>query len=425
LDKIKRIEGYVADLPYPSFFNPDIQPAFLDAMLVAHCCLPPRETRETFTFIDLGCGDAASLLLMAASHPEGHFIGIDAMPEHINLAKQISHDAELKNIEFHLCTFAEAAEQISFQADYVISHGVLAWVSDENRKTLCNLASAWLKPGGAFYVSYNALPGWAPIMAFQRLLRSIANEQTGTSKERFVKGKELLSQMKIFDDESWKSFEDLLSQGHADYLAHEYLNDHWKPCWSGDVIATLQQHDLNFVCQANASKMRRDLYLSPEKHESLAKAKTVEAKEIAIDILDNIWFRKDIYIKGQPQFVPHEATLPARIESWWALARIIEPDAKYETELPSGNITFENECTKAIVTYLDDGPATLEALGQFSNVDLLNALDALLIAGWVVPVDPPTRSTNISKLNKALKKAKIQITGKATKFGAVAIQTLI
>ncbi|MCL6646441.1 MAG: alpha/beta hydrolase, partial [Dehalococcoidia bacterium] len=42
-------------------------------------------------------------------------------------------------------------------------HGILSWVSKEARDAIVSLVRQRLQPDGLFYVSYNCMPGWAPI----------------------------------------------------------------------------------------------------------------------------------------------------------------------------------------------------------------------------------------------------------------------
>src|SRR5688500_7907169 len=80
---VPTIDGYVADALYPSTFHPAFAPAWLDAILTWKRVRPPRRPRGPFTLVDLGCGDGAGLILLAAAHPEGRFLGVDGMAEHV------------------------------------------------------------------------------------------------------------------------------------------------------------------------------------------------------------------------------------------------------------------------------------------------------------------------------------------------------
>ncbi len=84
------IDGYVAEDVYPSTFQREFAPPWIDAMLRHKGLVPPRQGRSAFRLLDLGCGDGLGLIAMAAAHPEGEFLGIDAMAEHIEDAQATS-----------------------------------------------------------------------------------------------------------------------------------------------------------------------------------------------------------------------------------------------------------------------------------------------------------------------------------------------
>ena len=49
----------------------------------------------------------------------------------------------------------------------------------------------------------------------------------------------------------------------APYLAHEYMNDAWAPCFHADVAAALAEAKLEWVASANLIENFPDLTLSP------------------------------------------------------------------------------------------------------------------------------------------------------------------
>ena len=44
--------------------------------------------------------------------------------------------------------------------DFMVSHGVLSWISPANRQHLVGAVTRRLKPGGLAYLSYNVTTGW-------------------------------------------------------------------------------------------------------------------------------------------------------------------------------------------------------------------------------------------------------------------------
>jgi SAM-dependent methyltransferase len=60
-------------------------------------------------------------------------------------------------------SFAEFASRDLPEFDYIGLHGIWSWISDENRAVIVDFIRRKLKVGGVLYISYNTLPGWAPL----------------------------------------------------------------------------------------------------------------------------------------------------------------------------------------------------------------------------------------------------------------------
>ena len=172
------VDGYIADVPYVRAFIHELAPAWLDHAAVVSGTLPPAR-RDGFTWCDLGCGQGVTAALLAAMHPAGRFYGVDAMPEHIAHAQGIAAAAAIGNVHFHAADFAAAAGLGLPRFDYIVSHGVYAWISPQARAALCSFIDGHLKPGGLVYLSYNAMPGRAADLPFQRLMRAIGESLPG------------------------------------------------------------------------------------------------------------------------------------------------------------------------------------------------------------------------------------------------------
>ena len=87
------MSGYVTDVSYTIRFQRELAPEWLDAVAVVCGTRPPGRTGG-FAWCDLGCGSGLTAATLAASHPEGRFVGIDLMPAHVENARRLAKDAE-------------------------------------------------------------------------------------------------------------------------------------------------------------------------------------------------------------------------------------------------------------------------------------------------------------------------------------------
>jgi len=385
------IDGYVGDSLYPSSFHPNFAPPNVDAMLVHAGIASPRRIgpRAPFTMVDIGCGDGVGLILNAAAHPEGHFIGIDGNPDHVARGTVIATEIGLDNIAFHHQYFdAALAAQPGSVADYVQCQGVLAWVSETNRTHVLDLAAHMLKPGGVFAVGYNCLPGWTPMVAFQQMLWSLADGLPGTPTQRFETALEQLRATDIFETSQWEWIDGLRATLPTDYFAHEYLNRHWSPLWSGAVLEAAAARGLTLAGQARPNRLRADFALKAAWRDTLSSIANPAARECAVDLLTRNWFRTDLFVKPPFARLSRTEQARARMHGWWSAVRPAE-EACFEARTAAGTIRFDNDAARAIVKTLANGPQPLTVVPDIGQADLFNALDALVMAGEIVPADPP------------------------------------
>src|ERR1700681_4764538 len=130
--------GYVTDVAYTTNAYQETMPSWLRACSVLLGYRPPDLTAP-LRYADLGCGNGLSALISAATNPQAEFWGFDFNPTHIENARAMAVRSGLTNVH---------CEEISFEAlasdggsagenfDLVVAHGVLIWISLENRRYL-------------------------------------------------------------------------------------------------------------------------------------------------------------------------------------------------------------------------------------------------------------------------------------------------
>ena len=104
---VSTVRGYVTDVPYTRGFYRELVPAWLDFVATLSGVGPPARS-EGFTWCDLGCGQGVTTVVMAATHPRGHFVGIDVLPEHIDPRAALRGEGRrreryLLGCRFHCC----------------------------------------------------------------------------------------------------------------------------------------------------------------------------------------------------------------------------------------------------------------------------------------------------------------------------------
>lgn len=244
--------GYLTDLTYTNHYYEHLSPVALN-YLAGLNGYAPRNLAD-FDYCELGCGAGMSLLVHAAAHPDGRFVGIDLNPEHIEHASRIATEAGINNLRLIAEPVSDTlAQSEPHKFDFITLHGLYAWVSQDVRATICRFIAALLKPGGFVLVSYNARPGSSAREPLRDVMRRFAIPLSQNSLERAELG---LSYLRVMlnarvpffqlNPELEKYAESLFSRDLR-YIAHEFFNEHWQPLAVDEVAGEMAKAGLRFA----------------------------------------------------------------------------------------------------------------------------------------------------------------------------------
>ena len=90
---------------------------------------------ESCRVLELGCGNGANLIPMALTLPGSRFTGVDLAGTPIAAARTLTDELGLGNIAFHQRDIMELESGFA-EFDYIIAHGVYAWVPPQVRDRL-------------------------------------------------------------------------------------------------------------------------------------------------------------------------------------------------------------------------------------------------------------------------------------------------
>ena len=173
---------------YPSGAYPDTHPGRLAVMGLLHGLNPAPV--EHCRILDIGCNDGSNIIPMAYAIPGGEFVGFDLAASPIARAQRRIDELRLTNIRVFQADLMDVSGDLG-QFDYIIAHGVYAWVPDPVRDALLAFCRRHLAPEGIAFVSYNALPG-SHIRELVRDLLLQPMTGTGDPEQEFGRAMELL-----------------------------------------------------------------------------------------------------------------------------------------------------------------------------------------------------------------------------------------
>jgi len=403
---VAHVRGYVADVPYVRAFNQHLAPAWLDHVAVISGLMPPAR-KDEFAWCDLGCGQGATAVMLAAMYPRGQFHGIDAMPEHTDHGRRFAAEGEVANVNFHTADFATAGDLALPKFDYIVAHGVYSWVGPQVRTEMRSFIDSRLKRGGLIYLSYYAMPGRAADLPFQRLLRAIGETCEGDSTQRVAAALKIIASFLELKAPALVASPMLsfLKQEQyrvsATYLAHEYMGQHWDPLFVTEVRRDMAAIGLKPVGSAMLVENHDSFVLGKAAREALDRIADEDVRELARDFLIDQFFRLDIFVREGDRLDEHEQRQRLLASAF----TLTGPASKVEYTLrtSAGKLAFDNIVARAIIGTLAAGPCTLGEIAQRHGAtpkDIIANAMVLCASSQIRPVEAV--QTSVATINASL-----------------------
>ncbi len=409
--------GYVADVEYTGGYHSELSPSLLHAAAMLNG-FEPAPLPEKYTYCELGCGAGHTLCVLAAANPQAEFYGVDFLPGHVVAGRQLAEDGGLRNVQFIENSFQELAEAPPAdlpQFDVIALHGVYSWVSEENRRAIGRFIRSHLKTGGIAYVSYNCLPGWTLGIPLQRMLLEFSRLHHGRSDIRIRHAFDLVNRLAqtdasiVRDNPSFKMIKNHADRDMFNYLAHEYINEHWHPMYFADVAAELADAKVRFVASAGLVENFQDLTVSEEQAAILNEIEDPILRETVRDYCYIKKFRRDIFVRGARKLSRgRQEELLRRVR----LCLVVPGDKVSRTvKVPKGEATLGERAYVPMFEALADGPREVGELLQIpavrddTDVQAPEAVGMLAGSGQVVITpakDQLADNAAVQRLNRAI-----------------------
>ena len=408
--------GYVTDIPYTPQFHRETTPNWLAiaGLLLGH---RPPDLAKPFAYADIGCGPGLTALTVAATSPHADVWAFDFNPAHIESGRAMADAAGLTNIHFVEASFDDIAAMPAGTLpafDFMVAHGVLSWVSQENAATLIRVMGQRLRPGGLAYVSYNTGAGWAGMGPLRLLMHQVAQATNLRSDLAVPAMWDYLDRLKQGGASYFQAHPNLetrleqMRRQDPRYLAHEFLNEHWRTLQCADVFAAMADVKCTFIGSSSLPDNIDAFSVPPGLAPLMAEARDPIMRETLRDLATQQSFRRDIFRRGTPTMPQpeHHALLDKTALGW--TGQTIVGDVIFRT--PLGNMTGKAEAYRPLMDRLQAGPMTIgeaRSVGVFPNLPLVELLQgiALLLGGFAHPVNPGDSAAArqaTARLNRAI-----------------------
>lgn len=413
--------GYVTDIAYLPGYYRHQSPLHLNLACllggVAGIQIGP-ETR--LTCLELGCGQGFGALMLAACNPSWRVLGVDFNPAHIAVARDLAAEAGIANAEFLEADLASIDDPVWRDlpvADVVTLHGLWSWVGDAARAGIVRVLGEKLRPGGVAYISYNALPAWQGALGMQRLILEAGLRAGGSSDRQVAAGWELVRTLAeaeathLHDGALVSALTKRGERAQPAYLAHEYMNVTWRPCFHADVVRALSAAKLDWVASAQLLENFTPLMLGEEARAALPTSDPV-LRELIKDTFLIRSLRQDVFVRGARRL--SNAERDAALAEVTLALQCEEAQFTWEFDVPVGQARFERDFFGPIVAALAEAPQRVGALLQLPGLPrrdnpaevvgmLVGSQQALPVVGPPTAPDPPVQRLNRATARRFLR----------------------
>jgi SAM-dependent methyltransferase len=252
---------------YPSMVQEGLHPASLSVFACLHD--RPFAPASRCRVLEIGCGEGVNLMSIAAMAPRSQFVGFDLAETAIATGREMAAAAGLTNVELSVMDILNAPDSLG-EFDYIIAHGVYAWVPAAVRDAMMGLIGRALAPNGLALISYNAMPGCRIRQIVRDILQDCLADVTDTAA-RLMAAKEWLE----FLASKWSDTDPLqkamrhrvqeLLLFPLEVIFHDDMGEIYEPQFVSDVAAHARKHGLEYLCDAQPARGCEALIPSEEK----------------------------------------------------------------------------------------------------------------------------------------------------------------
>ena len=408
---------YISDVQFTSKYVEDQAPAWMNYAAAING-YAPVPTRDGFNYCEIGCGKGLTVLILAALHPEARFWAFDISPDHIRTARAMAAAARLTNIRFLEARLGDTAVRAIPRCEFITAHGFLSWVSEDVRKLALGFVQEHLAPGGLAMLSYDALPGFAPIAPIREMLQLYASSIDGDSVQ---KAKAALEYVRVLKESRTSYFaqypyvggvvDELLTQDPR-YVVHELMTPHWQPFYFREIAERTGRAGLSYAGNLRPRLNYMDYMVPADFREFMSALPSRLLFESHHDLIANTIFRRDLYTSQPASTGAADLTRGDTIHLRYGISRLPE-------ELPlrgqhqglDYDVTSMQDRVAQIVAALSSGPKDLRALhASLSDPDigiaeLADVMQALVVTGIAFPcADTAGEPNGWPEINRVLVK---------------------
>jgi SAM-dependent methyltransferase len=355
---------------------------------------------STARVLEVGCGAGGNIIAMAVSTPGIQALGIDLAATAVEEGRRAIEAVGIANAELRQGDISDLRGGELGDFDYIVAHGVYAWIPEPVRDHLLELIHSHLAPNGLAYVSYNANPGGHMRRALREMGLWNAGDAAGpiAQADRAQELYRFVWENRAGTKDWWggllESQLDALAHGPTHRLVHDELGEFWAPAWFSDVMRRAAAAGLAYVGDADLGVMlpgRLPAGVVADV-DAFAGGDRLRREQL-IDILRCVFFRMSVLCRDslRPQAGPVTDTLR---ELHYA-SRPAEPGEERPAGLLASALALLRSRAPDTVAFAD-----LRAATGSDPDELCDALREGFLAELVMPHRTPLRALDVAQVEK-------------------------
>ena len=287
---------------YPAATFPQTHPDRLALIARLHGLAAPAVERARV--LEIGGGDGFNAIALAAAFPDARFLSFDFSAAAVARGQALVAASGMDNVRIELAdilNFARTVEPGGF--DYVIAHGVYAWVPGAVREAVLVLAGRALSDEGVFFVSYNTLPGGHVRQVMREMLTHELNGVEGI-EARMAAARAVLEDYAALRSGDDAVVSAIRAQAVAmltrpdSVLFHDELGDVFAPQSLTRTVEASARQGLEFLDDSGKGRLG-DGFLSDEATpEADASTAAIVRAAQSRDFAEMRFFRQNLYVRA-------------------------------------------------------------------------------------------------------------------------------
>ncbi len=287
---------------YPGFAYPETHPDRLAAMAILHGLTPTPV--EQCRVLEIACNEGGNLIPMAHAIPMSEFVGFDLAGSRIQRGQERIRALGLTNVRIFESDLLDAGSELG-QFDYILAHGLYAWVPEPVRERMMALCGELLAPNGIVFVSYNALPGGH----LRRMLREMMLFHVKDIEEPRKKVCESLAFLRFLlesrpEGDAYrlviqKQLEEM-EKRRPESTFHDWLTEAYHPVLFTEFAEHARKHGMQYLSEATLPPMN-DPWFRSEVRSALAGAAgdDILKQEQVLDFMRARMFRETLLCRAE------------------------------------------------------------------------------------------------------------------------------